>query len=183
MNAERITTAADLLLQARWRSGMTQAQLADRACVARTVVCEVERGRRQPALVTLQRLVAGAGYCVELRLFRPDRLGAQLSGPIGERVIRDRAGILEAVAEKGLGRVWVTGVVARGEEVWDSRLELVVEGIETLQWDERAALTGRIMSYVGLVTTELLPTDCGHPDDVLLADEPEGSGPDGSERV
>ncbi len=120
---ERLTTAADIVRRARHNSDMTQAELADRACVARTVVSEVERGRRQPSVVTLQRLVAGAGYCVELRLFRPDPLGIQMSGPIGEVVVAARDALLAVAEEKGVGRIWVSGPVATarsgGTHTWN----------------------------------------------------------------
>lgn len=68
----RMTSAAEVLFEARRRAGMTQIELADRGCVAPSVISQVERGRRNPSLATLQRLVAGTGYTVGLTLYRPD---------------------------------------------------------------------------------------------------------------
>ncbi len=143
--------------------------MADRACVARSVLSEVERGRRQPNVVTLQRLVAGAGFAVELRLFRPDPFAERLVGPIGRRVLERRADIIAAVRERGLGRVWVTGAVATGDESWDTRLVLVIAGVERLEFGEQLAVRGALMAEVGLdIAVDVVPVECGSADDVLL---------------
>ena len=55
-----------LLQEARKRSGLTQAELARRAGVPQSTVAKIERGRRDPSLSTLERLVRAAG--LELRI-------------------------------------------------------------------------------------------------------------------
>ncbi len=60
------TPAAGLLQLARHKAGITQAELARRAGVPASMVSAYERGRRQPTLVTLMRLLKAAGY--ELRV-------------------------------------------------------------------------------------------------------------------
>ena len=59
-------TAAALLLEARARAGVTQAEMARRCDVPRSVVCAYEHGRRQPGADALQRLLASVGYRLEL---------------------------------------------------------------------------------------------------------------------
>ena len=55
-----------LVQEARRRSGLTQAELARRAGVPQSSVAKIERGRRDPSLSTLDRLVRAAG--LELRV-------------------------------------------------------------------------------------------------------------------
>jgi transcriptional regulator with XRE-family HTH domain len=56
-----------LLRSARERAGITQAELARRARVPRTVVNAYERGARQPAADKLALLLAAAGSELEAR--------------------------------------------------------------------------------------------------------------------
>jgi transcriptional regulator with XRE-family HTH domain len=59
-------TAAQLLTLARNSAGLSQAGLARRAQVPRSVVCAYERGRRDPGVAALAALLTAAG--VEVRL-------------------------------------------------------------------------------------------------------------------
>jgi transcriptional regulator with XRE-family HTH domain len=56
---------ARLVRDARSRAGLSQRELARRACTSQSVVARVEGGRTQPSSETLARLLAGAGF--ELR--------------------------------------------------------------------------------------------------------------------
>ena|SRR5216684_1044001 len=58
--------AASLLRLARLDAGLSQSELARRAGVPRSEVCEIEAGRRQPSIPVLSRILRGAG--LELRL-------------------------------------------------------------------------------------------------------------------
>lgn len=51
---------------ARLKAGLSQAELAERAGVPRSMVSAYERGQRQATLPTLRRLLKAAGY--ELRM-------------------------------------------------------------------------------------------------------------------
>jgi transcriptional regulator with XRE-family HTH domain len=53
--------AAELIRQSRRRSGLTQAELARQAGMARSVVNMYEHGRRQPSVEALARILAAAG--------------------------------------------------------------------------------------------------------------------------
>lgn len=65
------STAADLIREARQRSGLRQADLARRAGVPRSVLNAYERGRRQPSGAAMARIIAAAGW--RLRLGNPVR--------------------------------------------------------------------------------------------------------------
>lgn len=166
----RMTSAAEVLFEARRRAGMTQIELADRGCVAPSVISQVERGRRNPSLATLQRLVAGTGYTVGLTLYRPDPYEEQLVGPIGRRVLARRLELLRVLRGFGFGRVWVSGLVARGAETWDTALELVIEGFEGHGREVVSVLAGVFSALGDGVRLELLPQAFGQVGDVLLGD-------------
>lgn len=62
------TVAAGLLRLARIKADLTQAELAERAGVSQQVVSAYETGRREPTLPTLERLLAGAGLGIRIKL-------------------------------------------------------------------------------------------------------------------
>ena len=64
-------SAADLLLLARQRSGLSQTEVARRAGTSQPVISAYERARRDPTVSTLRRLVAATGNELELRLASP----------------------------------------------------------------------------------------------------------------
>lgn len=57
-----------VLEQARTQAGLSQRGLAKRARTAQSVVARIELGEAVPTLRTLARLVAAAGFELELRL-------------------------------------------------------------------------------------------------------------------
>lgn len=59
------TSAADLLREARRRSGLSQRALARRSGTVQSAVARIESGRASPSWDTLQRLSRAAGF--ELR--------------------------------------------------------------------------------------------------------------------
>jgi transcriptional regulator with XRE-family HTH domain len=83
----RDRTAAGLLKQARQRAGVSQSELARRARIPQSVLSAYERGRRQPGVDAMDRILAAAGYGLTLRP-RPDPLKA------GRR-LRDLLGLVD----------------------------------------------------------------------------------------
>lgn len=55
-------TAADLLRTTRIRAGLSQAELARRAGLPRSVLCAYERGSREPGADMLIRVLDAAGF-------------------------------------------------------------------------------------------------------------------------
>lgn len=62
------TTAAALLILARQQAGLSQRDLAERAGVSQSDIARIESGRREPSIPTIQRILAGAGLELRLRL-------------------------------------------------------------------------------------------------------------------
>jgi transcriptional regulator with XRE-family HTH domain len=61
--ARRMSTLASaLVVQARQRSGLTQAELAHRAGTSRTALSAIEHGKRDPGLERLQEILLAAGF-------------------------------------------------------------------------------------------------------------------------
>lgn len=119
-----IMESAVLLRSARHRAQLTQSQLADRAGVTQSVISAYEAGRRQPSLPTLTALIAATGYELDLQLRSTPRRLDVLTGPIGQRVRRNRRRLLDLAAAHGIRHLAVFGSVARGEDRPDSDLDL-----------------------------------------------------------
>lgn len=66
------TIAGSLIWQARTDARLTQRDLAALTGVPQSTIGAIERGRRQPSLPLLERLVAGAGKEVRFVLATPD---------------------------------------------------------------------------------------------------------------
>jgi transcriptional regulator with XRE-family HTH domain len=65
-------TAATLIVEARKRAGITQAELARRMGTHQPVVARWESGRTQPDLATVQRAVRAAGFELTVALTAGD---------------------------------------------------------------------------------------------------------------
>jgi transcriptional regulator with XRE-family HTH domain len=78
--------AGDLIAQARRESGLSQAELARRAGMPRSVLNAYERHRRQPGVDALARIARAAG--LEVRIGRPlDRIDPHRAGRILVQVL------------------------------------------------------------------------------------------------
>jgi transcriptional regulator with XRE-family HTH domain len=60
--------AGALILDARTRAGLTQAELAERAETAQSAIAAHEAGARQPTMPTLYRVLTAAGFDLRARL-------------------------------------------------------------------------------------------------------------------
>ncbi len=60
--------AGALILDARTRAGLTQAQLAERAGTVQSAIAAYEAGARQPTVPTLYRILTAAGFDLRARL-------------------------------------------------------------------------------------------------------------------
>lgn len=58
---------AQILLDARKESGMTQSQLAEKIGTDKSYISRVERGLTIPSISTFYRMVSAMGFTVELR--------------------------------------------------------------------------------------------------------------------
>jgi transcriptional regulator with XRE-family HTH domain len=76
---------------ARLKAGLTQREVAERAAVPTTMISAYERGKRQPTLETLLRLLRAAGFELRMHLEPYDPHDAVLGEIEGERSSRERA--------------------------------------------------------------------------------------------
>ncbi len=85
------TPSAALLQLARLKAGLSQGQLAKRAGVPATMVSAYERGRRQPTLATLLRLLSAAGFELRMHLIPSDPHDDALAALETGRTSREQA--------------------------------------------------------------------------------------------
>lgn len=76
--------AARLLRTARRRAGLSQRELADAAGVAQPAIARIESGRVQPRVDTLDRLLEGCGWDLEVA----PRLGIGVDRTVMRRLLR-----------------------------------------------------------------------------------------------
>jgi uncharacterized protein len=120
--------AGALLREARTGAGLTQRELARRARVSQSVISAYEAGRRQPSLPTLARLIEATGSRLEVRVQRPLTTNPRpLRGQLGQRLRAQRDDVTAAATRHGASNVRVFGSVARGEEMADSDVDLLVD--------------------------------------------------------
>jgi transcriptional regulator with XRE-family HTH domain len=84
------STAAALLQLARLKAGLTQRELAERAGVPSTMISAYERGKRQPTLDTLLRLLRAAGFDLRMHLEPYERHDEVLTEMEAARTVRER---------------------------------------------------------------------------------------------
>ena len=89
-----------MLTEARRQAGISQAELARRAGVPRSVVNVYERGRRQPGADVLARLLTAAGF--ELRLAPAVR---HLDGERAGRLLAQVLDLAEVLPARRRGRL------------------------------------------------------------------------------
>jgi transcriptional regulator with XRE-family HTH domain len=88
--------AADLIFEARRRAGVSQAEFARRVGVSRPTLNAYERGRREPGVDALERLLEAAG----LRLVTAPAL--RVPDPqAAANALEDLLGLVDAIAPRG----------------------------------------------------------------------------------
>jgi predicted nucleotidyltransferase len=91
------------------------------------VISAYESGRREPVLSTLVALIEATGHDLHVDVRPIDRATPGLSGPLGRRVRRHRARLVDTASRYGATNLRVFGSVARGDDRPDSDLDLLVE--------------------------------------------------------
>jgi predicted nucleotidyltransferase/DNA-binding XRE family transcriptional regulator len=121
---EQATAAASsvILRTARHRAGLTQRELADRAGVTQSVVSAYERGRREPSLSTLRRLVDATGHRMDVTT-----AGAAVPrASLRSLVERHRSELVAVAGRYGLTDLRLFGSAARREDGEGSDVDLLV---------------------------------------------------------
>lgn len=116
-----MSSAAEIIHEARTAGGLTQAEFARRAGVTQSVISAYETGRREPSFATLRRMVAAAD-CILATSVIPAQAQSTLD------LVREHAAELRArLGALGAVDVRVFGSVARREETSTSDIDLLVE--------------------------------------------------------
>ena len=121
-------SAGSVIQEARRRSGLSQAELARRADVSQPVISAYERGRREPGLPMLTKLIEATGHTLRLDLVaEPGQRHGLPDTPMGRRLRRRRTAIIETASRRKASNVRVFGSVARGTDTSNSDIDLLVD--------------------------------------------------------
>jgi transcriptional regulator with XRE-family HTH domain len=60
-----MSMAGRMVREARWRANLTQRQLSAKAGIPQETIARIERGRSDPRITTVDRLLEGCGYGLE----------------------------------------------------------------------------------------------------------------------
>jgi predicted nucleotidyltransferase/DNA-binding XRE family transcriptional regulator len=152
-----------LLREARIRSNLSQSDVARRAQVAQSVVSAYESGRREPALSTLERLIAATGHRLDIELKSDEPANPGLPDtPLGRRLRQRRKRVLAAAMKHGASNVRVFGSVARGEDTPESDIDILVDLAPNVGLVTLAQLEREISQILG-VPVDVVPADSLRP--------------------
>lgn len=102
------TRPGELIRRARLDAGLTQSELARRAGISQPSLAQMEKGTRSASDEMLERVLRAADY-------RP-------SLPLADFAVQ----ITALAAQRGIERVRVFGSTVRGEDHFDSDIDLIV---------------------------------------------------------
>ena len=122
-------SAANVLRRARAVAGLSQSELARRAGVSQPVISAYERGRREPGLSMLAKLVEATGCDLSIGVTPSvTSTGDTLvESRLRRRVRLHRKAIVATAARRGVRNVRLFGSVARGDDRETSDVDLLVD--------------------------------------------------------
>jgi predicted nucleotidyltransferase len=126
--------------------------------VAQSVISAYERGRREPSLATLSRLVSATGLSLDIDLRAPDQAKVPLGGPLGRRVLENSQEIKRLVEADGFRNARLFGSVARGQEHDRSDVDMLVDVPSTKGLFDLWRLETKLSELLG-VAVDLIPAD------------------------
>lgn len=153
-----IRRPAQLIYEARNRASLTQVELAGRSGTRQSAVSAYETGKREPSISTLQRLLAAAGFDLQLEITEATAASRRLPpSPLAQRLETTRDEIIAVIERYGGRNAHVFGSLARGDATTESDLDLLVDlppttGILTL-----GRIARDIEAIIG-VDTDVVPT-------------------------
>ena len=151
-------TAASTIRGARARAGLTQMELAANAKVAQSVVSAYESSKREPSLETLRKLVAAAGFDLDVVL-----VPSVLESSRRQLVDQNTSRLLRALRPLGASNVRLFGSVARGDDGPDSDIDLLVDiepGVGFFALGQMRSAAERILQS----TVDIVPSSSLKPD-------------------
>jgi uncharacterized protein len=123
---------ARLIRRARHEAGLSQVELARRACTSQPALARYETGTTLPTLPTLERLLSASGARLQIRVVRaaepptPSTVRGQV-GPRARELRRHRKRLLDAARRRGVRKIRVFGSLARGETIPPNDVDLLVD--------------------------------------------------------
>ena len=158
-----VSSAGDVLREARQRARLSQTDVARRAGIAQSVISAYESGRRGPGVHTLARLVEATGHRLEVDIVPlPDLQLGLPDTALGRRLRRRRRTIIETAANRGARHVRVFGSVARGEDTSTSDIDLLVDLDRGVGVVALAALKRELTTLLG-VNVDVVPAEALKP--------------------
>lgn len=161
-----------MLRTARKAAGLTQAELARSAGTRQGAISAYETGRRDPTVGTLKRLLRATGHDLEIDVAPlGDSYTSLRATELGRIVHENRAEIRRIVAGHGGGAVGVFGSVARGENLGDSDLDILIQLPARTSMFTIGAIAREVEKIVG-VEVDVVPEIALRPDsrDRILAE-------------
>ncbi len=117
----KTSSAAQLVRRLREQAGVSQTELAERSGVVQSAISDYERGKKEPAFSTLQRLATAVDLDVKVS-FSPTSSARTLAS-----LRRRRGAILETCRRHGASNPRVFGSTAKGTARPDSDIDLLVD--------------------------------------------------------
>ncbi|MCU1499867.1 MAG: transcriptional regulator, family [Acidimicrobiales bacterium] len=132
------------------KSGMSQAELAAHAGVSQPVISAYERGRREPSMTMLAKLVEATGHDLRVEAVpRAVPVRGLPDTPMGRRLRRHRRTVKEVALRRGATNVRVFGSVARGDDSDTSDIDLLVDLAPTVGLFGLAGLQRELEELLG----------------------------------
>lgn len=128
-----------------------------------SAVSAYERDRKQPSLPVLTRLIAAAGFDLNLHLVPAAVRTEPFTGPVGRRVQRHRHAIRALLTAAGFANPEVFGSVARGEDRPDSDIDVLVDLPGGVGLFALAGVKRQVSDLAG-VPVDLVPRDGLRPE-------------------
>ncbi len=160
-------SASELVRDLRARAGVTQTEFARRAGVAQSAISDYERGRKEPALSTLQRLAAAVNLVLDVKYLPASRVMSLAS------LRRKRRVILDICRRHGASNPRVFGSFATGTARAGSDIDLVVDLapgrtlfdvaglhddlVDLLGWEVDILTPGSLRGRLAHVSSEAVP--------------------------
>ena len=117
--------SASIIREIRMQSGLSQAELAEKAGTSQPAVARYETGASHPSTATLQRIAAAAGFEIRVEIKKAHR--RDLSGNRAKKLRENRGEIKKILNSIGACEPRIFGSVSRGTDNPQSDIDLLVD--------------------------------------------------------
>ena len=145
-----------ILINARKRSLLTQAQVASRAGTTQSAIARYEKGTLSPSVDTLKRLLKANGFDLVIDV-KPTRKIAARSA-LYKKIQSNRGEIRSILHAVGATNIRLFGSVARGEDGKGSDVDILVDINPESGMSMNAVSCGRSISKILGVKVDVAPS-------------------------